>query len=379
MHCDHLIFHRHEDLVAWRAHVHCRDSTHVLVCVRLYNGALTYGNATNSCFSKKVWPNKTRFSCCQIWFRWLRPRVSEQITQRSVLLILIRDPKPHAGSETKYSLFCTRLPGKMSQMVARQKHTTHRNRVSTVNWLRSGSWRMESGRRASSERERYAALRLHPGRLSLSNWHWHNQHTHTHTHTHRAEPVCQPLRATYSSCTVHTHTHTHTHTNESLSQAFASHKHHAGTQPEANKAGEVSGHVGQAGEDYGHGASVIHVPVLSLHAAVLHQSHSVCVCVCVCVCMDYLLIRRQVGEPAGQTANTLGLSGMQCILVLVVCVYRSVFTGLWEDVWRWGLELATRFGTCEESLLINHLFLSSASTACRVQWSVEHEKVVLSS
>lgn len=133
MHCDHLIFHRHEDLVAWRAHVHCRDSTHVLVCVRLYNGALTYGNATNSCFSKKVWPNKTRFSCCQIWFRWLWPRVSEQITERSVLLILIRDPKPHAGFETKYSLFYTLLPGKMSQMVARQKHTTHRNRVSTVN------------------------------------------------------------------------------------------------------------------------------------------------------------------------------------------------------------------------------------------------------
>ena len=294
MHCDHLIFHRHEDLVAWRAHVHCRDSTHVLVCVRLYNGALTYGNATNSCFSKKVWPNKTRFSCCQIWFRWLRPRVSEQITQRSVLLILIRDPKPHAGSETKYSLFCTRLPGKMSQMVARQKHTTHRNRVSTVNWLRSGSWRMESGRRASSERERYAALRLHPGRLSLSNWHWHNQHTHTHTHTHTQSWTSLPASPGNILLLYSTHTHTHTHTHQWITQPSIcipqTSRWHS-TRGKQSRGSERACRTGGRGLR----TRCLRNPrsrPLATCCCVTPVTLCVCACVCVCVCVHGLLVNQ---------------------------------------------------------------------------------------
>lgn len=91
----------------------------------------------------------------------------------------------------------------------------------------------------------------------FSNSQWHNRCNCScgcvtgiagmpHTNTHGAEPVCQPLRATCSSCTVHTRTHC----NESFSRAFASRKHHAGTRPEANKAGGVSEQVGQAAETW---------------------------------------------------------------------------------------------------------------------------------
>lgn len=75
------------------------------------------------------------------------------------------------------------------------------------------------------------------------------------------QPVQLQLRLCNSNSQPATHTYTNTHTlNESLSHAFASHKHHAGTQPEANKAGKVSEHVGQADEEYGHSAYVILVP-----------------------------------------------------------------------------------------------------------------------
>lgn len=125
--------------------------------------------------------------------------------------------------------------------------------------------------------------------------------THTHTHIHRAEQVCQPLRATYSSCTVHTRTHTHC--DESLSQAFASRKHHAGTQPEANKAGEVSEHVGQAGEEYGRGeyAYVIHIPP-SCYMLLCCTSRSG-ITLSLFVHMGHLLIRWQVCWAGGQSAD----------------------------------------------------------------------------
>lgn len=190
--------------------------------------------------------------------------MSEQITQSSALLILIKDsnhPFIFLWRWKKNIVYCwanvTDTHHKKEEQMKR-KHkwfgftvTAFCGGVVEVRVLATDPATLDEGR----PREAFDALS--PSReTSLSNRHWRSQsnrswrcvtqiastsHTHTRTYTELNQPASSGnILLLYSTCT---------HCNESLSQAFASCKHHAGTQPEANKAGAVREHVGQASEE----------------------------------------------------------------------------------------------------------------------------------